>query len=176
MQNDELLDLVNDKDEVIGTVYKSEAHSNPDLIHREIALIIFNHKGETLLQQRSSKKKADPLKWVVACSGHVGAGEAPDDAVKRELKEELGITEIDLEFFGKLFSREERHSESKFYWIYYGFYDNDTFTLDKEEVEDVKWVKLNEFAKFYEDLGYSLKEQSYITTMEIAKKISLYDK
>ena len=53
IKNDELLDLVNEKDVVIGTVLKSEAHKDPTKIHRQVDLVIFNDKGEVLLQQRS---------------------------------------------------------------------------------------------------------------------------
>ena len=56
MSEDELLDLVNEKDEVIGEVWKSVAHKDPTKIHREVAIVVFNNKSEVLLQQRSFKK------------------------------------------------------------------------------------------------------------------------
>src|SRR3989344_3250763 len=91
MNKDELLDLVNKKDEVIGTVWKSEAHKNPKLIHREIAVAVFNQNGEVLLQRRSLNKSKGPGKWQITVAGHVSAGEDPRDAVAREVYEELGF-------------------------------------------------------------------------------------
>lgn len=91
MSNDELLDLVNEKDEVIGEVWKSEAHRDPAKFHREVAIVVFNNKREVLLQQRSFKKSHDPGQWKITAAGHVGKGEKPEDAVKRELEEELGL-------------------------------------------------------------------------------------
>lgn len=172
MQNDELLDLVNENDEVVGTVYKSVAHKDPKLFHREITIFIFNHKGETLLQQRSSKKKVDPLKWEVACAGHIGAGEDPLECANRELEEELGI-KSDLNFIGKVFEEDLKNTESKFYWLYYGFYELNDFKLQEEEVEAVRWIKISEFADFYKSLGYSLDELTYTKTMEVAKSLNL---
>lgn len=54
--DDELLDLVDDHDVVVGGVWKSKAHQDPTLIHREVAVIVFSNKKEVLLQQRSQKK------------------------------------------------------------------------------------------------------------------------
>ena len=45
-KDDELLDLVNEDDEVIGTVWKSKAHKDPSKIHREVAIVIVNNKEE----------------------------------------------------------------------------------------------------------------------------------
>src|SRR3989344_5920035 len=91
MNKDELLDLVNEEDEVIGTVWRSEAHKNPSKIHREIAVAVFNHKGEVLIQQRSMKKTNDPGEWKITAAGHVASGENPKDSAEREVLEELGI-------------------------------------------------------------------------------------
>ena len=102
MNDDELLDLVNEKDEVIGEVWKSVAHKDPTKIHREVAIVVFNNKSEVLLQQRSFKKSHDPGEWKLTAAGHVGKGEDPKDAAIRELEEELGL-KTTLKYFGKKF-------------------------------------------------------------------------
>ena len=86
---DELLDLVNEKDEVIGEVWKSEANSNPKLIHREILVYVFDDQNRMLLQQRSFTKKVYPGQWAETCAGHIGKGEKPKIAAYRELSEEF---------------------------------------------------------------------------------------
>jgi isopentenyl-diphosphate delta-isomerase len=70
-QGDELLDLVDKNDNIIGSVLRSAAHTNTTFIHREILVYIFNAKGEVLLQQRGSNKKVNPSIWVESCAGHV---------------------------------------------------------------------------------------------------------
>jgi 16S rRNA (adenine1518-N6/adenine1519-N6)-dimethyltransferase len=87
----ELFDLVNENDVVIGQATRQEVHANKQMIHRSIGIFVFNLKGELLLQLRSATKDTDPLKWTISCSGHVNAGDTYDMTVKRELQEELGI-------------------------------------------------------------------------------------
>jgi len=67
----EIFDIVNEEDRVIGQTTRGEAHGNPKLMHRSIGVVIFNSKGEIFLQQRSATKDTDPLKWTISCSGHV---------------------------------------------------------------------------------------------------------
>jgi isopentenyl-diphosphate delta-isomerase type 1 len=139
---DELLDLVNERDEVIGEVWKSEANSNPKLIHREIAILIQDKKNRLLLQQRSKNKMIQPGYWAVSCAGHVGKGENPEAAAYRELREELGI-ETELKFKNKILDRP--HNETKFYYCYNGEYNNENFILQKEEVEKAKFFSKKEY-------------------------------
>ncbi len=104
MSKDELLDLVDKNDRVIGTVWKSEAHKDPSVIHREVAIVVFNKKGEVLIQQRSMNKKNDPGAWKITAAGHVGQGEDPKKAAEREVYEELGIN-IEANFLKKTFKK-----------------------------------------------------------------------
>ena len=53
--SDELIDQVDENDEIIGSIFKSQAHQNPSLIHREVAIVVFNKKGEVLLQQKNDR-------------------------------------------------------------------------------------------------------------------------
>jgi isopentenyldiphosphate isomerase len=91
MSSDELLDLVNENDEVVGSVWKSEAHKDNRLTHREVAVALFTKNGEVLLQQRSMKKETGKGEWKVSVAGHVAFGEDPEKAAEREVFEELGI-------------------------------------------------------------------------------------
>ncbi|MCA9397648.1 NUDIX domain-containing protein, partial [candidate division WWE3 bacterium] len=91
MAQDELLDLVNENDEVIGTILRSEANSNPKVYHREIGILIADSQDRVLMQQRSKNKKVYPLYWIVSCAGHVSAGMTPEEVAHKELQEELGF-------------------------------------------------------------------------------------
>ncbi|MEK7611331.1 MAG: NUDIX domain-containing protein [Patescibacteria group bacterium] len=80
---DELLDLVDENDQIIGTVLKSEAHHNPKLIHREVAVLLYTRDNHLLLQKRSLLKKVHPGQWAETCAGHIAKGELPLTAARK---------------------------------------------------------------------------------------------
>lgn len=88
--HDEILDVVNERNEVIGQMERDKAHED-GLWHRHVHVFIFNSKGELLLQKRRGDLKSYPGAWISSASGHIETGEAPLRSAKRELKEELGI-------------------------------------------------------------------------------------
>ena len=172
MAQDELLDLVNKQDEVIGTVWKSVAHKDPSLIHREVAVIVFNDRKETLLQQRSMQKKLLPGLWTVTAAGHILAGENPKVAIERELKEELGIS-VDLIFDSKRLYTFAA-AETKFLYLYYGLvHGRPRTTLQPEEVMATDWVPVNKIEDFAKNHSYNLESYSHTKIMELAKKLGL---
>src|SRR5699024_12405784 len=93
---EELVVLVNDKDEKIGLMPKLEAHEK-GLLHRAFSVFVFNDKGQMLLQQRALHKYHTPGQWANTCCSHQRDGELTLDAGKRRLKEEMGFV-TDLTF------------------------------------------------------------------------------
>ncbi len=87
----EYFDIINESGKVIGKATREECHSNRSLIHRSVAVLIFNSEGQLFLQKRSMIKDVQPGKWHTSVSGHLDSGETFDQAVRREMKEELGI-------------------------------------------------------------------------------------
>jgi isopentenyl-diphosphate delta-isomerase type 1 len=87
----EVFDVVNEQDQVVGKATRGEVHKNKNLIHRSVGVLVFNSKGELLLQKRSETKDTDPGKWTISCSGHVNSGDTYENTAKRELREELGV-------------------------------------------------------------------------------------
>jgi isopentenyldiphosphate isomerase len=132
----ELLDLVDEEDRVIGAVLKGETERDPALIHREVAILI--HRGEELLWQlRSAAKTVAPLTWDIACAGHVGAGDSPAAAARRELREELGV-EVELTALERRLVRQP--SETYFAYVFAGALPaGAALTLDVDEVAAVEW-------------------------------------
>jgi isopentenyldiphosphate isomerase len=88
---DELFDLVDERDVVIGTVRRGDAHRDPSLIHRSVQILVFDDAGRVLLQLRSARKDLFPGYYCASASGHVAAGERYDASASRETMEELGI-------------------------------------------------------------------------------------
>jgi isopentenyldiphosphate isomerase len=133
---DELLDLVDEHDRVIGTVLKAATESDPSLLHREVAILI-HRDGELLWQLRSEAKTVMPLTWDLACAGHVGAGDQPDAAAHRELLEELGF-DVELVLLERRLVRAP--SETYFAYVFAGKApDGLEPVLDRDEVAAIDW-------------------------------------
>lgn len=86
-----MVDVVDKDDNVIGQIPESQVHKNHDVITRSVNVLLYNSKGELLLQKRSKMMYRFPLHWTVSASGSVDSGEEPVGAALRELKEEVGI-------------------------------------------------------------------------------------
>ena len=86
----EILAIVNEKDEVIGQKTREEIHKS-DFWHRGVHAIISDKNNKILLQKRSASKDKFPCCFDLSVSGHVDLNESYDEAIVRELKEELNI-------------------------------------------------------------------------------------
>lgn len=95
---DEMMDVVNDNDEVVGKASKKEIYQR-NLMHRIVQVLVFNSKGEIFLQKRANTVVYKPGYYTGSACGHVISGETYFQAAKRELEEELGIkAELKEEF------------------------------------------------------------------------------
>lgn len=86
----ELFDVVNANDEVIGQATRGEVHRR-NLMHRSVHIFVFNSDGQLYLQKRSQTKDRHPGCYDSSASGHQDAGEDADTCACRELREELGL-------------------------------------------------------------------------------------
>lgn len=163
---DELLDLVDENDKVIGTVWKREAHKDPSKIHREVAIVIINENGQLLLQRRSSNKKHHPGRWAIT-AGHVDSREKPYDAAVRELKEELGIV-ADLKFQNKLLLADNK--EKRFFWTYKAeVRDGVLLKPNEEEIMDIVWIHYGELEEFSQKNDYNLNGSTHKILASVLK-------
>src|SRR5688572_32467185 len=89
--SEEIFDVVNDRDEIIGRNTRAEVH-RLGLQHRAVHVVVFNARGEIFLQKRSMKKDCFPGAWDSSAAGHLDCGEEYDVCAVRELGEELGLT------------------------------------------------------------------------------------
>ena len=76
-----------------------------------VHLHVFNSRGEVYLQKRPDWKDIQPGKWDTAVGGHVDYGETPEQALQREVREELGITAFEPQLIGKYVFTSSRESE-----------------------------------------------------------------
>jgi isopentenyl-diphosphate Delta-isomerase len=87
---EEIFDIVNERDEVIGQRPRREVHRD-GLKHRAVHVLVFGRDGRIFLQKRSMTKDTFPGAWDSSASGHVDSGEDYDACAVRELREELGL-------------------------------------------------------------------------------------
>lgn len=88
--SEEIFDVVNERDEVIDHRPRSEVH-RLKLLHRAVHVLVFNARGQLLLQKRSMRKDCFPGTWDSSASGHLDRGESYDACAVRELREEIGL-------------------------------------------------------------------------------------
>jgi isopentenyldiphosphate isomerase len=88
--SEEIFDVVNEHDEVIGQAPRREVHARK-LWHRAVHVLVFNSRGEVFLQKRSMKKDTAAGLWDSSSSGHLDSGEDYDACAVRELREEIGL-------------------------------------------------------------------------------------
>lgn len=89
--NDEWVDVVDERDRVIGRVTRAQMRRE-HLLHRVVAVLCVRCDGAIYLQRRTATKDLFPRFYDMFVAGVVESGEGYDDAARRELAEELGIT------------------------------------------------------------------------------------
>lgn len=90
--NNEMFPLVDEQGNITGAATRGECHSGSKLLHPVVHLHVFNGRGELYLQKRPAWKDIQPGKWDTAVGGHIDLGESVEMALRREVREELGIT------------------------------------------------------------------------------------
>jgi isopentenyldiphosphate isomerase len=134
--NEEIFDVVNDRDEVIDRKPRREVH-RLGLKHRAVHVLVFNSRGEVFLQKRSMKKDNSPGLWDSSASGHVDAGEAYDATAVRELREEMGLSLAQTpERLFKINACAE--TDQEFVWVYRCESDG-PFQLHPDEIDGGGW-------------------------------------
>lgn len=89
--SDELLDIVDEQDRVVGRATRGEAYAR-GLRHRCVFVQARDAEGRVFVHRRTSTKLVFPSMYDMFVGGVVGAGESSDDAALREAEEELGVT------------------------------------------------------------------------------------
>lgn len=144
----EYLDVVNEKDEVVGSAARPEIYAQ-GLPHRIVHAFLFNSNGELALQKRSATVSYCPLHWCTIVGGHVSQGETYETAIHREMKEEVGI-ETRLRFIGNILYVDPKRTDfKKFLGIFTGMYDG-TFDISPREVDSAGFFSLEEIENMIE--------------------------
>lgn len=136
---EEIVILVDQEDNQIGTMPKMEAHEKA-VLHRAFSVFVMNNKGEVMLQQRAAHKYHSPLLWTNTCCSHQRVGETNLEAGKRRLEEEMGfVTEL-RELFSFIYKAgfDNGLTEHELDHVMLGHY-NQVPEINTEEVANWKW-------------------------------------
>ncbi len=151
--------VVDENDNIVW--YKSKENIDPiNEYYRVSALRLTNSRWEILIAQRSYNKSHNPGKRWPSLAGTVEKGETYEDNIKKETKEELGITWLQFIKWPKYKIEKERH----YFWQrFFATVDKDIseFKIQEEEVETIKWISPKELEKDIE-----LHSEKYLTNMK----------
>ena len=136
--------IVNKKDEVIGAEDIRIALES-EHIRRISRILVLNRSGQIFLQRRSKDKIIAPDCWDLSAGGHVDKGETYEEAARRELKEELGVSGTKLLEVAHFYLEEPYKDKTakQFNTLYKTVFDG-LITPDKEELSGGKWFSLSE--------------------------------
>ncbi|MFM9367877.1 NUDIX hydrolase [Streptomyces sp. Da 82-17] len=90
MSADEILDIVDEQDRVVGTAPRGVAYAE-GLRHRCVFVLARDADGRVFVHRRTPTKLVFPSLYDMFVGGVVGAGESYDTAALREAEEELGV-------------------------------------------------------------------------------------
>ncbi len=125
----ELFPVVDPSGRVVGSATRGECHNGSMLLHPVVHLHVFNSRGELYLQRRPLWKDIQPGRWDTAVGGHVDYGESVGEALRREVREELGIVDFRPEAVAVYEFRSDR--ERELVHVYRTVYDGEVRPSDE---------------------------------------------
>jgi isopentenyldiphosphate isomerase len=135
----EAVDVVDQDDRVIRQATRAEVRAQ-NLRHRATYILLFNGKGQLFVHQRTVSKDVYPGCFDVAIGGVLAAGEGYDQAARRELAEELGVTAVPLRRVLQ-FQYEDAGNQVNG-TVYTGTYDG-PLRLQADEIVSGEWLDLD---------------------------------
>ena len=137
----EIFPIVDEAGTVLSKATRGECHNGSKLLHPVVHLHVFNMQGDVYLQKRPEWKDIQPGKWDTAVGGHLDYGEMPEEALQREVLEELGITDFMPQFIGKYVF--ESQQERELVYVHRTTYDGE-IRPSKTELDGGRFWTLQE--------------------------------
>lgn len=127
---DDLVPLVDEDGHITGAATRRHCHDGSKLLHPVVHLHVFNSQGELYLQKRPEWKDIQPGKWDTSVGGHVDLGESVEQALRREVEEELGMTDYEARRLTSYVFESKREKELVF--VHTTTYDGEVHPDEKE--------------------------------------------
>jgi isopentenyl-diphosphate Delta-isomerase len=130
-----------------GVADKAAVHHGQTPLHLAFSCYLFNEAGQFLLTRRAFSKRVFPGVWTNSCCGHPAPAEPLELAVRRRVRQELGITLPSVVLVLPRFRYQARMDgvlENEICPVYAAYADG-PFDPDPAEVADVKWVGWDDF-------------------------------
>jgi isopentenyldiphosphate isomerase/intracellular septation protein A len=142
-ETEEMLPVVDENGNVTGKATRGDCHFNPSgkILHPVVHLHVFNEKGEIFLQHRSLTKKVQPGIWDTSVGGHISYGEDLELSLKREAKEEIGLTDFNPRLVQKYTWETDVEKELVFMFV---CDTNGSLHINPEEISDGRFWKIKE--------------------------------
>ncbi len=165
--------LVDDNDKQIGVGEKMDVHQK-GLLHRAFSVLVFNEKGELLIQRRAFDKYHCGGLWANTCCSHPFPNEETLDAAHRRLTEEMGfdckleekfVFQYRAEFENNLIENEIDH-------VFFGIW-NGTPQLNLEEVSEYQWISVENLSKEIEKTPQSFAPWFLILYKKIESQLTI---
>lgn len=140
----EFLWIVDKNDNPIGKATREEIHET-NVWHRGIHVLL-NSQDKILLQLRSPKQDKSPNRYDCSVSGHVNYGESYDEAMRREIKEELGIEANKIENLRKVikFRMNYGRNDNMISVLYLGKYNKFPQNFNRDEIARLELLSIDE--------------------------------
>ncbi|MBQ7576272.1 MAG: GreA/GreB family elongation factor [Bacteroidales bacterium] len=138
----EMLPLVNERGVTVGKATRKECHNGTKLLHPVVHLHLFNGDGALYLQKRPDWKEIQPGKWDTAVGGHIAFGEPVGDALRREVREEIGLETFEPVLLGKYIFESARDRE----YVYVYRAVSDVTPVPSDELEEGRFWTPEELA------------------------------
>jgi len=145
LKQDEWFPVVDEDGNEISRATRSVCHDGKSkLLHPVVHMHLFNSEGELFLQKRARTKDLLPGYWDSSVGGHVGPGESPEEALKRETFEELGLKKFTFKFIRKYIWESPR--EKELVYSFTGISENYP-VINKDEIEEGRFWSMEEIRK-----------------------------
>lgn len=133
------IDSVDQNDEPIAVIPRSDVftlHAGFRVAH----VLVFNPRGELLVQQLASNRKRHAGAWGSSVAAYLFAGESYRHAAERRLEEELGFRDLPLDYIGKNTMMDQ--GSRKFVAVFTAISDG-PFNFDRNHIERLEFLSLS---------------------------------
>src|SRR3989338_2823958 len=101
---------------IIHAAEKVDLRRGVDHIGVSAVSVVYDGKGKILLHKRGPKARDERGHWDI-CGGAIEFGETIEEAIVREVKEELCAEVIDMDFLTAYDAHRINHEKDKTHWI-----------------------------------------------------------